>query len=155
IDLIACDAGPVKSRLDRDPAEFRAAEAAQRPQQPPDRRSGTTDNYRFAHGCNDTDVRPTTAPPRREDDVLARIDHVGIACRNLDAGAGCYEARCGLTVVRRETKPERGGREAMLVATDAPAGASYAQLPEPIGPHTPVGRFIEPRGEGVHHVGYG
>src|ERR1022692_4680405 len=43
----------------------------------------------------------------------------------------------------------------MLVVADAPAGSSYVQLLEPLGPDTPVGRFIERRGEGIHHVGYG
>ena len=43
----------------------------------------------------------------------------------------------------------------MLVVADAPAGASYVQLLEPLSPDTPVGRFIERRGEGIHHVGYG
>lgn len=41
------------------------------------------------------------------------------------------------------------------MVADAPAGMSYVQLLEPLGPDTPVGRFIERRGEGVHHVGYG
>jgi methylmalonyl-CoA/ethylmalonyl-CoA epimerase len=87
--------------------------------------------------------------------VLTRIDHVGIACRNLDAAVGFYEATFGLTVVSRETNSEQGVREAMLVVTDTPPRASYVQLLEPLGPDTPVGRFIERRGEGVHHVGYG
>ncbi len=87
--------------------------------------------------------------------MLTRIDHVGIACRNLDAAAAFYEATFGLTVVSRETNSEQGVREAMLVVGDAPAGMSYVQLLEPLGPDTPVGRFLERRGEGIHHVGYG
>ena len=86
--------------------------------------------------------------------MLTRIDHVGIACRNLDAAAAFYEATFGLTVVSRETNSEQGVREAMLVVGDAPAGLSYVQLLEPLGPGTPVGRFLERRGEGMHHVGY-
>ena len=87
--------------------------------------------------------------------MLKRIDHIGIACRNLDAAIELYESAFGLTVVSRETNEEQGVREAMLVVADAPAGMSYVQLLEPLGPDTPVGRFIERRGEGVHHVGYG
>jgi methylmalonyl-CoA/ethylmalonyl-CoA epimerase len=87
--------------------------------------------------------------------VLTRIDHVGIACRNLEATAEFYEATFGLRVVSRETNSEQGVREAMLAVGDAAAGASYVQLLEPLGPDTPVGRFLERRGEGVHHVGYG
>ena len=41
------------------------------------------------------------------------------------------------------------------MVADAPAGLSYVQLLEPLGPDTPVGRFLARRGEGLHHVGYG
>jgi methylmalonyl-CoA/ethylmalonyl-CoA epimerase len=87
--------------------------------------------------------------------LLTRIDHVGIACRNLEVTMAFYEATFGLTVVSRETSTEQGVKEAMLVVADAPAGQSYVQLLEPLGPDTPVGRFLERRGEGVHHIGYG
>jgi methylmalonyl-CoA/ethylmalonyl-CoA epimerase len=100
--------------------------------------------------------------------VLTRIDHVGIACRNLSAATAFYEATFGLRVVSRETNTEQGVREAMLVVGDADlalggrppgtppllAGTSYVQLLEPLGPETPVGRFLDRRGEGIHHVGY-
>jgi methylmalonyl-CoA/ethylmalonyl-CoA epimerase len=87
--------------------------------------------------------------------VLTRIDHVGIACRNLEAKIAFYESTFGLTVASLEVNESQGVREAMLHVTDTPAGASYVQLLEPLGPDTPVGKFLERRGEGVHHVGYG
>jgi methylmalonyl-CoA/ethylmalonyl-CoA epimerase len=87
--------------------------------------------------------------------VLTRIDHVGIACRDLDAAVARYESVFGLVVVSRERIEEQGVSEAMLRVADAPAGTSYVQLLEPLGPDTPVGRFLEQRGEGVHHIGYG
>ena len=87
--------------------------------------------------------------------MLTRIDHVGIACRNLRTATEFYEATFRLTVVSRETNDEQGVREAMLVVGDAPAGTSYVQLLEPLGPDTPVGRFLERRGVGIHLVGYG
>jgi methylmalonyl-CoA/ethylmalonyl-CoA epimerase len=89
-----------------------------------------------------------------EERVLTRIDHVGIACRSLTTATEFYEATFGLTVLSRETNTEQGVREAMLVVGDSPAGASYVQLLEPLGPDTPVGRFLQRRGEGLHHVGY-
>jgi methylmalonyl-CoA/ethylmalonyl-CoA epimerase len=49
----------------------------------------------------------------------------------------------------------QGVREAMLQVADGLVGGSYVQLLEPLSPDTPVGRFLERRGEGVHHVGYG
>ena len=87
--------------------------------------------------------------------MLTRIDHVGIACRDLAERISFYESAFGLTVVSREVNEEQGVREAMLHVADGPAGSSYVQLLEPLGPDTPIGRFIDRRGEGLHHVGYG
>ena len=104
--------------------------------------------------------------------LLTRIDHLGIACRDLDAAIGRYEATFGLQVVSLEVNEEQGVREAMLAVgraqlAAAAAGAQlaavavgdlrpgYVQLLEPLGPDTPVGRFLARRGEGLHHVGYG
>ena len=87
--------------------------------------------------------------------VLTRIDHVGIACRDLASAVAFYEATFGLIVASREENSEQGVREALLRVADAPAGASYVQLLEPLGPDTPVGRFLARHGEGVHHIGYG
>ena len=87
--------------------------------------------------------------------MLTRIDHVGIACSDLERSIAFYEATFGLTVVSREENAGQGVKEAMLHVADAPAGTSYVQLLEPLGPDTPVGRFLARRGEGIHHVGYG
>ena len=87
--------------------------------------------------------------------MLTRIDHVGIACRDLDAAIAVYESTFGLVVVSRERNTDQGISEAMLRVADAPAGTSYVQLLEPLGPDTPIGRFLARRGEGVHHIGYG
>jgi methylmalonyl-CoA/ethylmalonyl-CoA epimerase len=92
--------------------------------------------------------------------MLARIDHVGIACASLDAAIERYEGIFGLRVVSRETNSEQGVREAMLVVGDSsdaagsPVLGGYVQLLEPLEPDTPVGKFLARRGEGVHHVGY-
>jgi methylmalonyl-CoA/ethylmalonyl-CoA epimerase len=87
--------------------------------------------------------------------VLTRIDHVGIACHDLAAKIAFYESAFGLAVVSLEVNESQGVREAMLQVSGSPAGNSYVQLLEPLGPDTPVGRFLARRGEGVHHVGYG
>jgi methylmalonyl-CoA/ethylmalonyl-CoA epimerase len=87
--------------------------------------------------------------------VLTRIDHVGIACRDLEQAIAFYESTFGLEVVSRERGEDQGVNEAMLRVADAPTGTSYVQLLEPLGPDTPVGRFLARRGEGVHHIGYG
>lgn len=87
--------------------------------------------------------------------LLTRIDHVGIACRDLESSIEFYVATFGLVVAGRETNEAQGVKEAMLHVADAPGGASYVQLLEPLSPDTPVGKFLESRGEGVHHIGYG
>ncbi|MDQ6650923.1 MAG: methylmalonyl-CoA epimerase [Actinomycetota bacterium] len=87
--------------------------------------------------------------------MLTRIDHVGIAVRSLDEKVEFYTSTFGLTVVAREEHEGQGVREAMLVVADGPAGGSYVQLLEPLGPDTPVGKFLDRHGEGIHHVGYG
>jgi methylmalonyl-CoA/ethylmalonyl-CoA epimerase len=96
--------------------------------------------------------------------VLTRIDHIGVACRDLCAAIAFYQSTFGLTLVSEETNLEQGVKEAMLAVASppaadqplaSPAGLSYVQLLEPLGPDTPVGRFLKRRGEGIHHVGYG
>ena len=87
--------------------------------------------------------------------MLTRIDHVGIACRDLAVRIAFYESTFGLTVASMEVNEAQGVKEAMLHVANGPAGSSYIQLLEPLGPNTPVGKFLERRGEGVHHVGYG
>jgi methylmalonyl-CoA/ethylmalonyl-CoA epimerase len=87
--------------------------------------------------------------------VLLRIDHVGIACHDLEEKIAFYESTFGLIVASREINEEQGVKEAMLHVADGVGGASYVQLLEPLHPDTPVGKFLAKRGEGVHHVGYG
>jgi methylmalonyl-CoA/ethylmalonyl-CoA epimerase len=82
--------------------------------------------------------------------LLTRIDHVGIACRDLEATVEKYQRLFSLTVVSTEVNQAQGVREAMLGA-----GPGYIQLLEPLGPDTPVGKFLARRGEGIHHIGYG
>lgn len=86
--------------------------------------------------------------------ALSRIDHVGIACRELDAKIAFYTATFGLVVASVEVNEEQGVREAMLEVGAGQQAGSYVQLLEPLRPDTPVGRFLERRGEGLHHVGY-
>jgi methylmalonyl-CoA/ethylmalonyl-CoA epimerase len=92
--------------------------------------------------------------------LLTRIDHVGIACRDLDRAVGLYQATFGLEVASIEVHEDQGVREAMMRVGPPGAGAGalgvgYVQLLEPLGPDTPVGKFMARRGEGLHHVGYG
>jgi methylmalonyl-CoA/ethylmalonyl-CoA epimerase len=85
--------------------------------------------------------------------MLQRIDHVGIACRSLEAAIEKYTSVFGLAVVSQEVNEQQGVKEAMLAVSAAPS-ASYVQLLEPLADDTPVGKFLARRGEGLHHVGY-
>jgi methylmalonyl-CoA/ethylmalonyl-CoA epimerase len=94
--------------------------------------------------------------------MLQRIDHVGIACRSLEAAIEKYTSVFGLSVTSQEVNEEQGVKEAMLAlggTSGVSAGlaapfASYIQLLEPLSEETPVGKFLARRGEGIHHVGY-
>src|SRR6201982_1923315 len=92
--------------------------------------------------------------------MLTRVDHVGIACRDLDRAVALYQATFGLEVASLEVNEEQGVREAMMQVGAGPAGVGalgvgYVQLLEPLAPDTPVGKFLTRRGEGIHHGGYG
>jgi methylmalonyl-CoA/ethylmalonyl-CoA epimerase len=94
--------------------------------------------------------------------LLTRIDHVGIACRDLAKTIELYRDTFGLRVITVESNEEQGVREAMLAVGPGAAGpglpgpgGGYVQLLEPLAPDTPVGKFLARRGEGIHHIGYG
>jgi methylmalonyl-CoA/ethylmalonyl-CoA epimerase len=80
---------------------------------------------------------------------LINIDHVGIAVHDLDAALAEYERQYHVGAESREVNEEQGVEEAML-----PIGASNVQLLSPLGPDTPVGRFLAKHGEGLHHIAY-
>jgi methylmalonyl-CoA/ethylmalonyl-CoA epimerase len=82
-------------------------------------------------------------------DLIIAIDHVGIAVADLDAAVATAGQRYGLHEASRHRVPAQGVEEAML-----PAGESFVQYLCPLGPETTVGRFLERRGEGLHHLAY-
>jgi methylmalonyl-CoA/ethylmalonyl-CoA epimerase len=81
--------------------------------------------------------------------LLLNLDHVAVAVADLDEAIDRYRARYGVEPIYRETVEQQGVEEAMI-----PVGGSYVQLLQPLGPDTPVGKFLERRGEGLHHVAY-
>ncbi|MFJ6618544.1 methylmalonyl-CoA epimerase [Kitasatospora sp. NPDC091335] len=88
--------------------------------------------------------------------MLTRIDHIGIACRDLDKTVEFYRATYGFEVFHSEVNEEQGVREAMLRINGTDDGAaSYLQLLEPIRTDSPVGKWLEKNGEGVHHIAFG
>ncbi|GAA2684920.1 methylmalonyl-CoA epimerase [Nonomuraea recticatena] len=87
--------------------------------------------------------------------MFMRIDHIGIACHDLEEKIALFERTFELTVVAREVNEEQGVKEAMLHIADGEGGGSYIQLLEPLSEDSPVGKFLARRGEGVHHVAFG
>ncbi len=81
--------------------------------------------------------------------LLTEIDHVAIAVRDLDAAIAYYQDTFGATVDHRETIESDGVEEALLKVAD-----SYVQLLTPISDTSPVAKYLEKKGEGIHHVGY-
>jgi methylmalonyl-CoA/ethylmalonyl-CoA epimerase len=75
------------------------------------------------------------------------LHHVAVAVRDLDAALADYARLFGAEPISREVVAEQGVEEAMISV-----GGSHIQLLQPLEPDTPVGRFIESRGEGMHHV---
>jgi methylmalonyl-CoA/ethylmalonyl-CoA epimerase len=93
-------------------------------------------------------------PPPGHSPLLTSVDHVGIACRDLAATVAWYSSTFGLVLAHRERNQEQGVSEAILEVPGAGPASAYLQLLEPLGPDTPVGRFLASRGEGIHHIGY-
>ena len=81
--------------------------------------------------------------------ALTDIDHVGIAVRDLDAAVARYRTAFGVEPVHRERVQDQGVEEALF-----PTGISFIQLVAALGPDTPVGRFLEVHGPGLHHIAY-
>jgi methylmalonyl-CoA epimerase len=80
---------------------------------------------------------------------LTDIDHVGIAVRDLDAAVSWYETMFGATVAHRERIESDGVDEALIKVAD-----SYIQLLQPYTDTSPLAKYMERNGEGIHHVGY-
>src|SRR5918997_4453111 len=76
-----------------------------------------------------------------------KIEHIGIATRALDDGLKFWRDALGLEVTHTEVVEEQGVRVAML-----PVGEPRVELLEPTGPASPVAKFLEKRGAGIHHL---
>ena len=81
--------------------------------------------------------------------MFARIDHIGVAVEDLDAALALYEREYDMTLVHREAVAEQGVEAVLL-----DVGENHVELLQPLGPDTPVGKFIAKRGTGIHHVAY-
>src|ERR687896_771450 len=76
-----------------------------------------------------------------------KIDHIGIATRQLTEATAVWQDVMGLKVDSTEEVGEQGVRITML-----PIGETHIELLEPLNPESPVGRFLDKRGPGIHHI---
>jgi methylmalonyl-CoA/ethylmalonyl-CoA epimerase len=81
--------------------------------------------------------------------VFGRIDHIGIAVEELDTAIALHEGAYAMEVVHRETVAEQGVEAVLL-----DVGENHVELLAPLGPDTPVGKFLAKKGPGLHHVAY-
>src|SRR3954469_1501470 len=81
--------------------------------------------------------------------LFTEIDHVAIAVNDLEAAISYYRDTYGCEVEHREVVEKDGVEEALLKVAD-----SYIQLLTPSRPDSPVAKYMEKKGEGIHHVGY-
>ncbi len=81
--------------------------------------------------------------------MLSTIDHVGVAVDDIEASIAYYRDVLGMPLVHRETVTDQGVNAALL-----DVGDGHVELLSPLGPETPVGKFLARRGAGLHHVAY-
>lgn len=81
--------------------------------------------------------------------LFGRIDHIGVAVEDIDAAIELYRDSFGMELAHRETV-ESQGVEAVLLDV----GDGHVELLAPLGPDTPVGKFLAKNGTGLHHVAY-
>jgi methylmalonyl-CoA/ethylmalonyl-CoA epimerase len=79
----------------------------------------------------------------------SHIEHIGIAVSNLEAAKSFYEKVLGLTCYNIEDVADQKVRIAFFMA-----GQTKIELLESTDPEGPIGKFIEKRGEGIHHIAF-
>lgn len=81
--------------------------------------------------------------------VLENLYHVAVAVRNIDEVERLYETALGLKVGHREVVEDQGVRTSMLLPEK---GGTALELLEPLNEESPISKFLEKRGEGIHHI---
>jgi methylmalonyl-CoA/ethylmalonyl-CoA epimerase len=81
--------------------------------------------------------------------MITRIDHIGIAVQHLDTAIAYYENALGLKCARREAVPSQKVRTAFFTV-----GEVHLELLEPTSDDSPIAKFLQKNGEGIHHVAF-
>jgi len=80
---------------------------------------------------------------------LHKINHIGIAVQSIDATIPFYRDQLGMEFLGGEEVAEQQVKVAMLAI-----GESKIELLEPTSPDSPVAKFLEKSGQGIHHIAY-
>lgn len=94
-------------------------------------------------------MRSSGPRPHRLRALFGRIDHIGVAVEDIDAALALYGDSFEMELAHRETV-ESQGVEAVLLDV----GEGHVELLAPLGPDTPVGKYLAKNGPGLHHVAY-
>ncbi|MCH7950090.1 MAG: methylmalonyl-CoA epimerase [Candidatus Dadabacteria bacterium] len=81
--------------------------------------------------------------------MLENLYHVAIAVKDLSAVEEVYKTALGLRVEHREVVEDQGVKTSMLVPED---GGTAIELLEPMDENSPISKFLDKRGEGIHHI---
>lgn len=81
--------------------------------------------------------------------MFSRIDHIGVAVEELEPALELYRDSFQLQLAHREVVEEQGVEAVLL-----DVGENHVELLAPLGPETPVGKFLARQGPGLHHVAY-
>lgn len=82
--------------------------------------------------------------------MLNKIDHLGVAVRSLDETVPFYEKTLGIKCQRRERVESQ-----KVITAFFDIGQSHIELLEPTDSESPIAKFLEKNGEGIHHVAFG
>ncbi len=80
---------------------------------------------------------------------MKRIDHIGIAVNNLKEAVGIYKNILGFDYLGEETVENQGVKIAKF-----DCGGGHLEFLEPISDNSPIKKFLETKGEGIHHIAY-
>jgi methylmalonyl-CoA/ethylmalonyl-CoA epimerase len=81
--------------------------------------------------------------------MFSRIDHIGVAVEEIEPALELYRDSFRLQLAHREVVEEQGVEAVLL-----DVGENHVELLAPLGPETPVGKFLARQGPGLHHVAY-
>jgi methylmalonyl-CoA/ethylmalonyl-CoA epimerase len=81
--------------------------------------------------------------------MFSRIDHIGVAVEEIEPALELYRDSFELVLAHREIVEEQGVEAVLL-----DVGENHVELLAPLGPDTPVGKFLAKQGPGLHHVAY-